>query len=120
MSNCRTGDIARIVNMPPQLAQASDRFVRCVAACEIRGEPAWILEERVNFTILSAGRSLPSGEVFQAGDKIYIDRIQDKYLRPIRDSDGEDEMLRLAGRPNETPADLIREFAPHPQWEFAR
>lgn len=36
----------------------------------------------------------------------------DEILRPIRDSDGEDEMLRIAGRPNETPREVIADLAP--------
>ncbi len=37
--------------------------------------------------------------------------VPDEMLRPIRDNDGEDEMLRIAGKPNETPADIIKEVA---------
>lgn len=37
--------------------------------------------------------------------------VADIALRPIRDSDGTDEMLRIAGKPTETPAQIIQEVA---------
>ena len=99
--NCQKDDIARITGLPPQLTNASDRFVRCVEACEILGAPAWVLDRPVNFIVSALGRSVPSGEVFKPGDKALFDRIQDKYLRPIRgDLDGDETS-------DATPVDII-------------
>ena len=38
----------------------------------------------------------------------WITAAVDKCLRPITPGDGEDEMLRIAGKPNETPLDVVR------------
>jgi hypothetical protein len=38
-------------------------------------------------------------------------QFPDRYLRPIRDNDGEDETLQWAGKPTETPADIIKEVS---------
>lgn len=34
--------------------------------------------------------------------------FEDDALRPIRDQPGEDEMLRITGKPQETPTEIIR------------
>ncbi len=99
--NCKPNDIARIVCPQPSLAELRDRIVQVTEPCVIAGEPAWVLAERVNFVMVGQGWSTVTGEKFGAGMPVYVDRLQDKYLRPIRPSDGEDEMLRIARRPRD-------------------
>ena len=36
----------------------------------------------------------------------YVIALHDKNLRPLRDQDGEDEMLRIAGLPNKESANV--------------
>lgn len=42
------------------------------------------------------------------GKTFAIAGAADDILKPIRDLPGEDEVLRIAGKPTETPADVIR------------
>jgi hypothetical protein len=97
--NCKAGELARVTSIHPALADAEDRIVRVVEACVVAGEPAWVLEERVCFVATGNFKSL--GKSFYIGTPVFFDRLQDKYLRPIRDTDGEDEMLRIAGHPQD-------------------
>lgn len=99
--NCKPGDLARIVCPQPQLAELRDRIVRVIEECDIAGEPGWVLAKRENFVMVGAGRSTITDEKFGIGTPVYVDRLQDKYLRPIRPNDDEDEMLRIAGRPQQ-------------------
>jgi hypothetical protein len=114
MTHCKLGDIARITGLPPQIIDASYRFVRCVEASEICGEPAWVLDRRVNFIVTGIGRSALSGVVFHPGDRAFFDRIQDKYLRPIRGGDLGDETR------DETPTEVITSWHPKRQLEHSR
>jgi hypothetical protein len=52
-----------------------------------------------DWSVLIPGRPAPTGDGTWAAC--------DDELRPIRDNDGTDEMLRIAGLPHETPADVI-------------
>jgi hypothetical protein len=98
--NCKPGDLAIITGLHPAVDAANGRIVRLADAApvSVNGEPAWILAERVEVVLLANGRSF--NQQFWIGETVWFDRLQDKYLRPIRDSDGEDEMLRLAGKPS--------------------
>lgn len=88
--NCRQGDLAIIVK---SYAGNEGKIVRCLSP--------W-----------NGGFIMPNGDVIFADGwvidlllpvrhGIYARRIQDSQLRPLRDSDGEDEMLRIAGKPEE-------------------
>ena len=75
MLNCKIGDLAVIVKTSyPAEVRYIGKIVRCVEPIFSCG---WIVEPDI------------------AG---YFG-VHDDNLRPIRDSDGEDEMLRLAGKP---------------------
>lgn len=81
--NCRPGDLAVIVRcqMHPPLIGTFVRVVRRVP------DDYWYMDS-----------PLPKPD---GGAWIFI---HDSCLRPIRDNDGEDEMLRIAGKPNEVTA----------------
>lgn len=64
-----------------------------------------------------ASNSGVEGPPFKPGE---VCPIPDAVLMPLHDGDGEDEMLRKAGRPHETPVHLINELAPKRQVEFTR
>jgi len=81
--NCKQGDLAVIVR---SLAGNEGKIVRCLRLIPqtpwaIQPGPRWIVD-----------RTLP-GVTFDC------DSVPDAFLRPLRDSDGEDEMLRMLGRP---------------------
>lgn len=76
--NCKQGDLAIIVrarNCPESLGA----IVRCVRFCPhpLDGSPGWEIE--------------PPFKTFRCA--------RDSALRPLRDRPGEDEMLRIAGKP---------------------
>jgi hypothetical protein len=86
--NCKQGDLAVIVR---SCCGNEGKIVRCVEldltgqilspTLEILNEPAWVTDPPVRGWI---GGIAP---------------VHDALLRPIRDGDGQDEMLRLVGLP---------------------
>lgn len=95
--NCVKGDLARIVNIHPALQEVHGRIVTCVKAGSLSGEPTWKLDRRIDFVALKNFCSC--GTSFYVGESVWFDEIPDKYLRPIRDQPGEDEILKIAGKP---------------------
>jgi hypothetical protein len=86
--NCKPGDLAIVVS--PR-AKNAGKIGRCVSRYDgpwLDGEgPGWVLDGTVLYR--------------HDGTRKRINVIMDKWLRPIRDNDGEDEMLRIAGKPRE-------------------
>lgn len=113
--NCQPGDLARTVGMQRACQEANDRFVKLKnqPPILIDGEPGWELEERVRFTLRADGKR--NGVLFNDGDAVYFDRLQDRFLRPIRDpgDDAVDEMVRRVPLPlpEIIPAMLDKEAA---------
>lgn len=106
--NCKPGDLAVIVGtvLVPQNNGKIVRVVRravpgeVVSFCGIkvhlrddRTDSWWIESEGSDLGFL-----LANDHIVQCRER----PLGDKYLRPIRDSDDEDEMLRIAGKPRET------------------
>lgn len=95
--NCKQGDLAYLVTGP-----AAGVPVRCVERYDgpwywsgAEGphfEPGWRLD-----------RKLPNSM------GTLTDCRGDRFMRPISPGEGDDETLTWAGKPNETPADVIRE-----------
>ena len=97
--NCKQGDLAVIVRSS---SGNVGRIVVCLniastgELCRTFGSsmysyaPIWRIDVAVHW------RGSVSG-------CIEVPFITDKAIRPLRDSDGEDEMLRLVGRPVGTP-----------------
>lgn len=91
--NCKPGDLAVIVR---STCGNEGKIVRCVSLFfhpgflqpdfSIVAGPAWVVEPPV---VGWCGDVLPG--------------VRDALLRPLRDSDGEDEVLRMVGRPVGTP-----------------
>lgn len=83
--NCKQGDLAMIVR-GTAFAKYWGQVVECVSLRMVLGEvPAWAID-----------RSLDGGK--------YWIILPDSCLKPLRESDGEDEMLRIAGRPEKLSA----------------
>lgn len=85
---CKVGDMAIIVRADIDPGCVG-RVVRVVALRIAMGELAWQVEPPVYWHD-------SHGDAFEV-------MWDDRDLRPIRESDGEDEVLRLAGRPAGTP-----------------
>lgn len=87
--NCKQGDLAVIVR------SAAGNEGAVVTCLELVARPYWFAGEMPGPTWrvdrMLRGRAFPT------------DVVADIQLRPLRDSDGEDEVLRLAGRPVGTP-----------------
>jgi hypothetical protein len=82
--NCKLGDLAVIVrNWGPDSQRLLGIVCRVMAPVPGFWGPGWELAE-----------PLPNGDTC----------IHDECLRPIRDSDGEDETLTWAGKPQEVTA----------------
>lgn len=104
--NCEINDIARVVGMRPAAGDANDRFVRCMAAVTVHGEPGWELDKPVVFLAAAAFRIPGTDRLFKAGERVQFTRIRDKYLRPIRGDLLGDEVS------DEAPVDAKREAFP--------
>lgn len=91
--NCKQGDLAVIVR---STCGNAGKIVRCISLLPsqpfvqpdgtVQYGPAWVVNPPV---IGWKGDRLPG--------------VRDALMRPLRDSDGEDELLRLVGRPVGTP-----------------
>lgn len=99
--NCKQGDLAVYVGRPVYAIDdaSGDRvcvvragmIFRCVEPTVLLCEPAWKIDP-VHVNIV-----FPSGSTFEAD----IDACTDDDLRPLRESDGEGEMQRIAGLPSD-------------------
>ena len=92
--NCKQGDLAIIVR---SFAGNEGKIVRCLKFIpsmkwrQKNGPPLVFDSWETDFTTAGWG-----GDVHN--------KIQDRQLRPIRPTDGEDEMLRIAGKPERMTA----------------
>lgn len=87
MLNCKEGDLAIIVK---SYSGNEGKIVKCLRYFE----KEWTLENGTKY--------LPSWEIdIKLGNKYgyFHNSIPDEQLRPIRDQDGEDEMLLIVGKP---------------------
>jgi hypothetical protein len=88
--NCKQGDLAIFVN---NSAGNIGKIVRCLeldlSTRDVDGK-RWISTPRWK-----------TDQVFKATDGSWINSAADVHLRPIRDNDGQDEMIRIAGLPLE-------------------
>ena len=81
---CKVGDLAFYVGAECPALLGS--VVRIVAPSRFEG--AWLVEPDIHPRVQGIG-------------------VWDYALRPIRPDDAEDEMLRIAGKPQETPREML-------------
>lgn len=91
--NCKQGDLAWIVR---STCGNAGKIVRCVKLL-----PALPFIQPTGVVVVGAAWVVDPPVVGWGGDT--LPGVRDALLRPLRDSDGEDEMLRLVGRPVGTP-----------------
>ena len=92
--NVKPGDIARIVVRPNK-----NRLVRVLELK--RNDPLTWACECLQPCVVNGTTRVAAGSLASA---------LDSSLRPLYDGDDEDEMLRIAGKPNEQPADFVRDL----------
>jgi len=97
--NCQQGDMARIIRSE---AGNRDKIVQCVRAIGPK-KVLWPDDRFTDEYLWEIDRDLPRM------DGRTTRMIPDSCLRPIRDQPGEDEMLRIAGRPREVEAPRVPE-----------
>ena len=90
--NCKAGDLAVFVK---STAGNEGKIVLCVRYLGV------ITLSNQNGHFLAPAWEIDTHVPSWTGKLVNI--ISDEYLRPIRDQDGEDEMLRIVGRPMEKP-----------------
>jgi hypothetical protein len=86
--NCKPGDLAIYVS---SRAGNEGRIVRCLRLASAQ-------------EVLSQGFGgwhmwITDNQEIKTTNGLTTNLASDMYLRPIRDQDGEDEMLRIAGKP---------------------
>lgn len=96
--NCKPGDLAVIVRSE---AGNEGKFVTCLRLVD----RLWIRRDGSDFRAPSWEVDVELGG--WGGD--WTSYVPDSSLRPIRGQPGDDETLAWAGKPNELPADVIRE-----------
>jgi hypothetical protein len=97
--NCKQGDLAVIVRSS---AGNEGKVVRCLRL---------VRQQRFECRLTGFSEVADSWEtdtMMFGSDGRRDCFVADRNLRPIRDNPGEDEMLRIAGKPNETPAEVIK------------
>jgi len=87
------GDIAFIVGMPYSASPLNYRVVRCVEQTMHEEERCWRFDRVLGCSLLAPDYFPLTGFV-SAGQQVYLDELQERYLRPIRDQPGEDESLQ--------------------------
>lgn len=105
--NCRPGDLARVVGLPPSCRLGNDRFVKLKnepAFIGHGGDPCWKLEEAFTFAMAADAQSVWTGEVFVEGQLVYVYELEDKYLRPIRGGETPEESIEAMKRLHDTSA----------------
>ena len=85
---CKVGDLAVYVGMD---VRDLGQIVRVIEFFHAANGPGWVIEPPLQRFDKSAGIV-----------------ALDTSLRPIRDSKGEDEILRITGRPHEMPVEIIK------------
>lgn len=85
--NCKPGDLAVVVR---SVCGNEGKICRVLRASELE-LPDWVVE-------------FPTEIEWEIGQRSRVGHAADTSLRPIRDSDGPDETLAWAGKPNEVTA----------------
>lgn len=118
--NCQQGDIAIVVRSTAgndgaivtclRLASLAEKRAVCLDRC-YDDAPVWVTDRLLKSVHTKDGSSAPPDNL-----------APDSILRPIRDNDGEDEILRLAGKPNteDQITALRKAMQPRRQVEFSR
>lgn len=89
--NCKPGDLAVIVGGDPL-----ENIGKVVLVLERYGLDEWRIDGAGRLIVLS----LNTGQLVPESDCVEVYEY-DHNMRPLRDSDGEDEMLRIAGKPEQ-------------------
>lgn len=84
--NCKPGDLAVVVRSEAGNEGKIVRVIRFIGFGERFADDCWHVEPALRGT-----------------HRMHND-VSDSRLRPIRDNDGEDEMLRIVGKPQEVTA----------------
>lgn len=90
--NCKQGDLAVVVGIPTgKVSREIGKIVKCKSLTKSwAGVDCWILEDPIPAPYL--------------GPRIMLLAVADQDLRPLRGDPGEDEILRIAGKPQEVTA----------------
>jgi len=121
MSGVKKGDMAQIRGVPAPLNEANGRVVivgdRTVMPSGVVG---WFVDP-LQRVVVSEDCNTETSFRYR-GDVILITVFDDAYLHPLRDTDGEDEVTRIARLKDEEEArrEKANVMAPRRQVEHAR
>ena len=96
MSNCKAGDLAVVVATIPTEQQLLGRIVRCL---QISPHPNLFGSDLSTIIYSGAIWEVETAQGVRCIPGIKVFGVPDAWLRPIRDQDGEDEMITRVGKP---------------------
>jgi hypothetical protein len=95
--NCKPGDLAVMIRATvPENVGAICAVLVSSTYTEVLGEQVWVVEHQ-----------RPRASIhYETGERLceVTANVRDSWLRPIRPDEGEDEMIRIAGKPEGVPA----------------
>jgi hypothetical protein len=100
--NCKPNDIAIIVRTDPGMTALLGKVVQVDRTMEYRSKTCWWLKEHIPVVLPVTAQQ--NGKLYEAGRTVKIGAVPDDWLRPLRDSDGQDEVLRDTSKPCEVTA----------------
>ncbi|KPF66098.1 hypothetical protein IP84_16935 [beta proteobacterium AAP99] len=107
--NCKPGDLAVVVRTiaTPELLGRIVRVDRLAQPGDVSkdGRCFFASSPVLAWFVCADGAELPTRDIF-TGELFWVSErpVRDDCLRSIRDSDGEDEILRLIGKPEKVTA----------------
>lgn len=96
--NCKQGDLAVIIRAV--MAENIGRFVTV-------GQAAYFNAELGHIWRVTPQHPMRGVNFYSLMPVAKVDQCPDAWLCPIRPNDGEDETLTWAGKPTETPTEII-------------
>lgn len=96
MTNCRTGDLARIVGG----VMNADKIVLCRYRAWRGDKIDGVTVDQDDWWVIDRPLDLATTD----GKLVKVRAVRDVYLRPMRGGMGEDEMIRIAGKPRKEGA----------------
>lgn len=96
--NCKPGDLAVVVGSSQYSGMICEVLYAAPIGSFFLPDGFYAIDGEVGYWVVKFSRKI-SVQTTNGFRETYYGHGDDKYLRPIRDQDGTDEMIRIAGKP---------------------